>query len=145
MVRISPYKISPEAYEKVFAVFYEVVGKDREKEEFSEILRELLSPAERIMIVKRIAIIYLLMKNIDYETICEVLKVSNGTVSKYRQLMEDSRGIVPALKGLVGLEKISLAFEELFNELFPPGAYGINWKAAWERKRNLQRKKWQGI
>lgn len=145
MVRISPYKIGPEAYEKVFAVFYEVVGKDREREEFNDILRELLSPAERIMIVKRIAIIYLLMKNIDYETICEVLKVSNSTVSKYRLLMEDSRGIVPALKGLVGMEKIALAFEELFNELFAPGIYGINWKAAWERKRNLQRKKEEGI
>lgn len=145
MVRISPYKISPKAYEKVFAVFYEVVGKDKDKEEFNHILRELLTPAERIMIVKRIAIIYLLIKNIDYETICEVLHVSNATVSKYRLLMQDSHGIVPALKDLVGMEKIALAFEELFNELFAPGVYGINWKAAWERKRNLQRKKEQGI
>lgn len=145
MVRISPYKIKPEAYEKVFAVFYEVVGKDRDRKEFNNIFRELLSPAERIMIVKRIAIIYLLMKNIDYRNICEVLSVSNSTVSKYRAQMEASQGIVPALKELVGIEKISLAFEELINEIFSPGVYGINWSAAWQRKRNLQRKKEKGI
>lgn len=145
MVRISPYKVRPETYEKVFAVFYEVVGKDRDKVEFNDIFRELLSPAERIMIVKRIAIIYLLMKNIDYRNICEVLRVSNSTVSKYRVPMEDSQGIVPALKGLLGIEKVSLAIEELFSEIFTPGVYGINWSAAWQRKRNLQRKKDQGI
>ncbi len=145
MVRISPYKIKPEAYVKVFAVFYEVVGKDRDREEFNNIFHELLSPAERIMIVKRIAVIYLLMKKIDYRNICEVLRVSNSTVSKFRVLMEDSQGIVPALKGIVGTEKVSLVFEELFSEIFAPGVYGINWSAAWQRKRNLQRKKEQGI
>jgi Trp operon repressor len=145
MIRISPYKISSATYEKVFAVFYEVVGRGHNKEEFNHIFFELLSPAERIMIVKRIAIIYLLMKNIDYETICSALKVSNSTVSKFRILMEDSRGIVPALKKIVSLEKIALMFEELFSEIFAPGVPGVNWKAAWERKMALKRRKQTGI
>lgn len=145
MVRITPYNIKPEAYKKVFEIFYEVVSKNKDKEEFNQIFLELLSPSERIMIAKRIAIIYLLMKNIDYQMICKVIKVSSGTVFKYRLLMEDSKGIVPALKDLVALEKIALVFEGFFNEIFHPGLYGINWSAAWQRKKNLQRKKREGI
>lgn len=145
MVRISPYKIKPEAYEKVFAVFYEVIGKKKDKEEFNQIFKELLSLSERIMIVKRIAIIFLLMKNIDYRNICEVLQVSNGTVSKYRMLMENSQGIVHSLNEFVKMENISLVFEELFYEIFAPGVYGIDWSAAWKNKISLQRKKKEGI
>jgi len=145
MIRISPYKINSETYEKVFAVFYEVVGKGHNKKEFNHILFELLSPSERIMIVKRIAIVYLLMKEIDYVTICSVLKVSNSTVSKFRILMEDSQGVVPVLRKMVSLEKITLMFEELFSEIFAPGVYGVNWKAAWERKIALRIKKQTGI
>lgn len=145
MVRITPYNVKPEAYKKVFDIFYEVVSNNKDKEEFNQIFLELLSPAERIMIAKRIAIIYLLMKNIDYQIICKVIKVSSATVSKYRLLMEDSKGIVPALKSLVMIEKVTLVFEEFFNEIFHPGLYGISWSAAWQSKRELERKKEEGI
>jgi hypothetical protein len=59
--------------------------------------------------------------------------------------MEDSHGIVPALKNIVKIEKITLVFEELFSNIFAPGVYGINWSSAWERKIKVQRKKEQGI
>lgn len=144
MVRITPFHLKPETYNKLFDIFYEVVG-NKDREEFNQIFFELLSPAERIMIAKRIAIIYLLMKNIDYLMICQVLKVSNSTVSKFKQLMDNSQGIVPALKQLVTVEKISLKFEEFFNDIFHPGLHGINWSAAWQNKRELERKKEEGI
>ncbi len=100
MVRVSYFLIKEDDYEKIFSIFYKVLGQTDDKEKFNKILFDLLTPAERIMIVKRIAIIYLLMKDIHYETICKVLKVSNTTVSKYKILMENSKGIVPALKSL---------------------------------------------
>lgn len=145
MVRISPYKISRDAYTKVFSVFYEVIGKGCSRDEFDKILFELLSPSERIMIVKRIAVIYLLMKNVNYKSICSILKVSYTTVSKFRIIMEDSKGIVPALTNKVVLEKISLALEDLFNKIFAPGVYGVNWKTAWQNKFDLERRKETGI
>ena len=145
MVRISPYQLKPEAFKKVFNVFYEVLGNNRGKEEFNNILFDLLSPAERIMLAKRIAIIFLLMKNIDYKTISEVLKVSTTTVFKFRLLMENSKGIVLALRQVVMNDKVILAFKELFSDLFAPGVYGVNWKAAWERKIEIRREKTKGI
>jgi len=144
MVRISPYKITPEKYDKIFSIFYEVVGK-QQKDLFNKILFDLLSPAERVMIIKRIAIIYLLMKDVDYRMICKVLKVSYTTVSKFRIMMEKSEGIVPALQSILKSEKISLFFKELFNDVFASGVYGVNWKVAWERKIAFQREKTQGI
>lgn len=145
MIRISYLKIKEEDYEKIFSIFYKVLGKTADKDEFNKILFDLLTPAERIMLIKRIAITYLLMKEIHYKIVCEVLKVSNTTVSKYKLLMERSEGIVPALKNIVKQEKVWLFFEDIFSQIFYPGRPGINWKAAWEAKINLERKKERGL
>ncbi|MFA6016625.1 MAG: Trp family transcriptional regulator [Patescibacteria group bacterium] len=145
MVRISYFKIREEDYNKIFSIFYKVIGETESKAEFNHILIDLLTPAERIMLIKRIAIIYLLLKDIDYLTICKVLKVSNGTVSKYRLLMEDSKGIVPVIKKVIKSEKVWLFFEEIFSQIYYPGKIGINWSAAWEMRNALERKKERGL
>lgn len=145
MVRVSYLAIKEEDYEKIFSIFYQVVGQTENKDKFNKILFDLLTPAERIMLIKRIAIIYLLMKDIHYLTICEIIKVSNTTVNKYKLLIERSEGIVPALKSMVKQEKVWLFFEDIFSQIFHPGLPGINWKAAWERKIDLDRKKNRGL
>ena len=134
MIRISYLKIKEQDYEKIFSIFYKVLGETENKDEFNKIMFDLLTPAERVMIIKRIAIIYLLLKEIDYRMICKALKVSNTTVNKYKLSMEKSEGIVPVLKNLIKQEKIWLFFEEIFSQIFYPGRPGINWKAAWELK-----------
>ena len=101
MIRISYLQIKAQDYEKIFSIFYKVLGKTGDKDEFNKILFDLLTPAEKIMIIKRIAIIYLLLKEIDYRMICKALKVSNTTVNKYKLSMERSEGIVPVLKNMV--------------------------------------------
>src|SRR3989344_2833366 len=145
MTRISKYRLKESVYEKLFTLLFEVLAKKTSKEDFNKVLIELLSPVERIMIAKRIIIIFLLMKKIDYYTICDVVKVSSSTVSKFHFVMEKSDGIVPALKNLVRNEKIAIFLQGLYNELFPPGTYGINWKSAWERKFDYERTKSEGI
>lgn len=145
MIRISYLQIKNNDYKKIFSVFYQVVGETENKDKFNKILFDLLTPAERIMLIKRIAIIYLLMKDIHYRIICKILKVSNTTVNKYKLLMEKSEGIVPALRNIVKQEKIWLFLEKIFSEIFHPGLPGINWKAAWKRKINLQHHKERGL
>jgi len=145
MIRLSYLKIKEEDYNKIFSIFYKVIGETENKDEFNRILIDLLTPAERIMLIKRIAVIYLLLKDIDYLTICRVLKVSNGTVSKYRFLMEDSKGIVPVIKKMIKNEKIWLFFEEIFSEIFYPGLPGISWTASWEIRNKLENKKERGL
>jgi len=144
-MRLSRFKLSEEKLEKLFTLFFEVVGKNRSKEEFRKIITDILSSTERIMVAKRIAIMYLLMKGIDYQTICLVLKVSAATVAKFSLLMERSEGVIPVFNKILRNEKVVDFFEDLFNTFFAPGVPGINWKAAWERKIASDRKKQLGI
>jgi len=145
MIRISYLQIKERDYEKIFSIFYKVLGETDNIEEFNKILFDLLTPAERIMIIKRIAIIYLLLKEIDYRMICKALKVSSTTVNKYKLSMERSEGIVPTLRKMIRQEKVWLFFEEIFSQIFYPGRPGINWTAAWEMKLAIERKKERGL
>lgn len=145
MVRNSRFILSEDLLEKLFDLFFEIVGNKSSKEEFRKTMIDLLTPAERIMLAKRVAIIYLLLKKIDYHNICQRLKVSPTTVAKYALLMEKSEGIVPTFKQIVKIDKVNIFLEEIFNNIFAPGVPGINWKIAWENKINLENKKTFGI
>ncbi|MEK7177760.1 MAG: Trp family transcriptional regulator [Patescibacteria group bacterium] len=145
MVRNSRFILSEDLLEKLFDLFFEVVGYKSSKDEFRKIFIDLLTPAERIMLAKRVAIIYLLLKKIEYYNICERLKVSSATVAKFALLMEKSEGIVPTFKQIVKIDKINIFLEEIFNNIFAPGKIGVNWKIAWENKINLEKKKTFGI
>jgi len=141
MPPISRFIVRDEILEKLFKLFFEVVGNADNRNEFELVLSDILSSVERIMIAKRIAIIYLLMKNIDYLTICHVLKVSLSTVAKYSILSEKSRGVIPILKKIVKDEKTGQFLEETLLTLYGPGTAGVDWSQAWRDKLNLKRKK----
>lgn len=145
MVRVSRFKLPEETLNKLLDLFFEVVGKKNSKIAFNETVIDLLSPIERLMVAKRIAIMYLILKDIDHRTICFALKVSMATVSKYRIIMERSNGIVPTLRQMIKHDQMKLMLEELYSLLFPPGKSGVDWKVAWERKRKIERLKQQGI
>lgn len=145
MTRISQFRIDNDVLEKIFSLFFEVISRDKNEVEFQNIIHDLLSPAERIMIAKRVAIFYMLMKKLDYYHISQSLKVSTATIAKFNLVKENSRGIVSALKRTVRNEKIINFFEELTLELRRPGKYGVNWKNAWEDKIAHEKRKEKGI
>lgn len=146
MVQISKKKLPEEILSKLFILFFEVVGKKDKNDEFEQIINDLFSETERIMIIKRIAIIYLLMKNIEQRVIGEVLRVSPSTVSKFSIISQKSRGIIPYINRIAKRDKAFEMFEDFIASVFQyPGRYGIDWKAAWRTKREIERKKYQGI
>ena len=145
MARISRIRLKDEILEKIFALFFEIVGKKSNLKDFKDTIFEILSPVERIMIAKRVAIIYLLLKGIDQRSISKVLKVSNATVSKFAVLMEKSTGVVPTFTKILTNEKIIDFIDRMFASLFPPGTYGTDWKAAWERRKRIAYRKTYGI
>ncbi len=145
MPPISKFKVEDQVLEKLFKLLFEVVGKSENQSEFEKIMHDVLSPVERVMIAKRIAIIYLLTKNIDYLTICEVLKVSAATVAKFRHITDNSQGIIPTLNKILRNDKIKEFLEEFWLLIRGPGVPGVNWSAAWKHKLEFERKKSQGI
>ena len=145
MTRISRFPVKNNVLEKLFDLLFEAVGKQTSQDDFSQVIYDLLSPTERIMVAKRVAIIFLLMKKINYFNISDVLKVSPNTIAKFQLIKQDSKGIVKSLKKIVRNEKIVSFFEKLFLEIYKPGVYGVNWKSAWENKIKYERKKERGI
>lgn len=144
-VRNSRYYLHPHTLGKLHELTYFLLGRSHTRQSFQGIFEDLLSKEERLMIAKRIAVLYLLMKGFDYVTICDVIKVSPGTVAKFAILLEKSGSIVPLLKTLVRKEETRIFIEQIFVNLFPPGMPGIDWKTAWERKNSLERKKQTGL
>jgi len=55
-------------------------------------LADLLTPTERIMAAKRLAIAVMLLKNFDYGRIKEAVKVSNETISKVSTIVKRNYG-----------------------------------------------------
>ena len=145
MTRISKFQVNNEILDKLFLLLFEVVGNKFDSEEFADIIHDLFSPVERIMIAKRVAIIYMLMKRIENSIIVDSLKVSPSTISKFQVTFENSKGVVKALNTIVKNEKISDFFEKLIIEFRGPGTYGVDWKSAWERKINFEKRKTRGI
>jgi len=146
MVQLSKHKLPKEILTKLLGLFFETLGKRNNKDEFQEIINDLFSETEQIMIIKRIAIIYLLLKDIDNSAISSSLKVSLATICKFSFLVKKDKGIAKYLKNRLFKEKIVDFFDDIFYELFArPGKSGTNWKIGWQYKLEMERKKQTGL
>ena len=142
---MSQYKVSDEVLDKIFNLFIEVIGRSKNKSHIYTTMFDILSPVERLMLAKRITIMYLVRKGISYDIICEILKVSTSTVSKYVFLLERSKGIRSTLDILINDANMKVFFKELFGLLYRPGGYKMNWKGAVKFHREIQKEKKIGI
>ena len=145
MTRISRRPVKDHVIERIYELFFEAVGKKTKKQEFLEVIHDLLSPTERIMIAKRVTIIFLLMKKIDYQTISDVVKVSPSTIAKFQIIMENSKGIVKTLQKILLNDKLVNILDEVILAFKGPGMHGTNWSSAWQRKNELERRRAEGI
>ncbi|MBI4067124.1 hypothetical protein HY407_01975 [Candidatus Gottesmanbacteria bacterium] len=98
----------------------------------SEFLDDLLTPTEKIMLTKRLAIAYLLLKGYPYQVINQTLKVSNPTIRTIALILQyKGRGLRYTIDKLLKVEKWRNFFEELGDlavELVGM-APGSNWKS----------------
>jgi uncharacterized protein YerC len=145
MARVSHTKLDDKVLDKLFIPFFEIAGKKNTEADFMSTLKDLLSPNERVMIAKRIAIMYLLLKERDCLSICEVLKVSPATVYKFKFLMERSEGVVPTFNRILKNEKVTEFLEDIVLTLYSPGSPGINWSSAWHLKNKTDERRRRGI
>lgn len=145
MVHLSKKPLKNEKITKVFRLFYEILKKSSNEEEFLDIIKEILSPAEQLMIAKRIAIVYLLLKDVTAEDIAEYLSVSKATVAKFNLLFEQKKEskLVGKIKKILRNEKISNFFEDLFANIFlQPGLRIGHWKLYTQHKLGQQDRKY---
>lgn len=75
--------MNPKISAKVYDVFINSIKNSRSKTEVISFLDDLLSPTEKTMLAKRVAIAYMLLENrYTHREISKTLKVSLGTIAK---------------------------------------------------------------
>lgn len=82
MPPVSKYPVSNEVIERIFEVFLKTITGLKTKNRAAEFLGEFLTPTERIMLAKRLAIAFLIAKGYEYREISKILRVSTNTVGK---------------------------------------------------------------
>lgn len=81
MSQVSRYPISNEVFERCWEIFTKTLIGIRSSKDVDEIIGDLLTPTERIMIAKRLSIAFLLNQGYEYREISKVLRVSFPTIS----------------------------------------------------------------
>jgi len=81
MAQVSRHPVSKAVESQMFSLFRNALIHVRTEQEAQELLDDLLSPTEKIMLGKRMAIAYLLDKGYDQRRIHSMLHVSVTTVN----------------------------------------------------------------
>lgn len=82
MAQVSKKYLPKETQEKLFDLFFKALANIRNPSDIEKFLFSLLGPTEKTMLAKRLGIALLLAKGYNYETIKDVLKVSQETIAR---------------------------------------------------------------
>ena len=99
MPQISRKPISKDIENKIYESFYRAIGLLKEAEA-RLFIDDLLTKTERVMLPKRLAIAILLLKGWNYESIKEVLCVTQTTIASVSRTLEFSTGLRKAIENL---------------------------------------------
>ncbi len=113
--------MSPVIEEKVYKVFIESVKNTKSSNEVVDFLNDLLSPVEKIMMAKRVAVAFLLMQDkYTYDEIAKTVKVSRGTIAKIHAIFAlQGKGYRKILGDILKRKAAKLALSELLDILTP--------------------------
>lgn len=123
MTQISRYPLDKTIEHDMFVVFNQALARLHSESDISDFLSDLLSPTEKIMLGKRLAIALLLEKGYDQRTIHKMLKVSTTTVNSVNfSLKQKGKGYSTVINMLRKeeqfihlLESIDKTLEELLS------------------------------
>jgi len=143
MVMISKRYLNEEILLKIYRLFFKVLSRSKSEKDFFMLMEEIFSPTEKVMIAKRIGIIYLLIKKVDHMAINEALKVSTSTITKYAVLFDKKEGrLLNLLKDMILKEKVLGFLDDAFMSLYlQPGIKIGHHKLSWEHKIRQEKRK----
>ena len=139
MTKVSRRMLDKNLEDYIFAIFLKAIADLKTLDEVQNFLEDLLSPTEKIMLIKRLAIAIMLSKGYTYDEIDHTLKVSRPTIMTVSYFLKHSQnvGYQKVTEKILAHQKRDALFdkvEEILIQLSPPKMYG---SAAYERKRRL--------
>lgn len=129
MPQISRRQLPQDRLNKVFELFFDLVAEVKSRSQAEKILKELLTPTEKVMIAKRIACFYLFYKGISLSQTAQLLRLSNSTVTYFKHIYENGKTIQEFLNKRIKKEEIRNFLEDfLVDFLYGLPRKSSNWK-----------------
>jgi len=137
MTKISKRFIDKTLEGYIFAIFVRTILNLKNFDDTKNFLEDLLSPTEKTMLIKRLAIAILLSKGHTYDEIDQTLKVSRNTIMNVSNFLKHSPsgGYRKTAQRIISDQKREELFDkvdELILSVSPKKLYG---SPAYERKK----------
>ncbi len=87
MSQISKRILNPQIQKRLYENFWQMLADIKNAKETRLFLEDFLSPTEKVMLAKRMAIALLFAKGFDHRSISSLLKVSTSTVNNIAKLL----------------------------------------------------------
>lgn len=136
MAKVSRRYLDKELESKIFEVFLKTIVDIKTSIEAKNFIEDLLSPTEKIMLIKRLAIAVLLTKGKTYDYIDHTLKVSRATIMTVSLWLKHGKGgykkVIDRIIEGQNKEELFDKIEEILLRLSPPKRFE---SVAFEKKR----------
>lgn len=147
MAQVSKYPISKDVADRIFEVFIKTLLKIKTYKEAESFAYDLFSPVEKVMLAKRIAIAFLLMKGYRYREISRLLRVSLTTIGSVNIALKLGKGGYQTILGKIAqeekLEEFFLSAAEKFLSPLALPSKGAGWRYLLKEVKESQRKRSQ--
>jgi len=143
MAQVSRHPLSKIIYERIFEIFIKSIVSIKDKKEAEDFLNDFLTPTERIMLAKRLAIAVLLTKGYDYASIRKILHVSFSTVASVSVFLKyTGEGYKKVVDKLLREEAIKDFLLSIGEDFAAVGSIGGKGSRAWrDIKKSIQKKR----
>lgn len=145
MSQVSKYPIHKKVEERMFEIFKSTISSLKNKQEIEDFLEDFLSPVEKIMLSKRLAIALLLAKNYTYPSIANILRVTPSTIAMVSlRLRYSGKGYKRMVERILSAEKRDDFWQKIEDVLAKiPHAKGSDWfyqRKIYEKKKQMKQK-----
>lgn len=145
MTQVSKHPLSRQIEKRVYEIFINSIKNTKSSDEVIHFLNDLLSPVEKIMLAKRVAIAFLLIRGgYTYEQVSRTIKVSYGTIAKVHAVLAlqgaGYRKIIIDMLKKEALKRVLSELTEVLTVLPPKGANWGRWRKE-KIKRELAKRK----
>lgn len=132
MAQISKYPISKEVADRIFEVFLKTFVEIKSKEDADQFISDFLTPTEKIVLAKRLAIAFLLEKGCDYQTIQKIIKVSAPTIASVNTARKyGNNSYKKIISKIISEEKLMDFFDEAIQKILSIPAQGGKGSGVW--------------
>jgi uncharacterized protein YerC len=122
MTQISKFQLPKALENQMFTIFHRALADLRTEGEVSDFLEDLLTPTERVMLGKRLAIAILLDKGYDQRTVHTIMKVSVSTVTSVNYWLKHRgsgyRKVLSKLKSQKEWQELKAGLEDFLKTFF---------------------------